>query len=205
MMSHTLQRYAAHLRRNRAAAIRGFDRFVRRRGTCRRGRILLRTAVDRAVGDTARSRSGCCCTVGIQRKGRTDAIELRPARDRTEKPAAQRRGQPEPTEAMKWANPPRANVHPEQTVEVPRAGRCAQIMKPHCPAPREAGQCSPNPKQEDVMQPDRQPLAPGDEGPPDAPGVGEDLCARCHGTGMVEGKRCEVCGGTGKLLQGIGG
>jgi RecJ-like exonuclease len=46
---------------------------------------------------------------------------------------------------------------------------------------------------------------PGDEGPPDAPGVGEDLCSACHGTGKVEGTRCAVCGGTGKVLQGIGG
>ncbi|MCG5074113.1 hypothetical protein [Paraburkholderia tagetis] len=50
-----------------------------------------------------------------------------------------------------------------------------------------------------------EPLNPGDEGPPDAPGVGEDWCGACHGTGMVEGQRCSVCGGTGKVLQGIGG
>jgi hypothetical protein len=49
------------------------------------------------------------------------------------------------------------------------------------------------------------PLNPGDEGPPDAPGVGEDLCGVCRGTGMVEGQKCAVCGGTGKVLQGIGG
>ncbi|WP_269502073.1 hypothetical protein [Burkholderia sp. IMCC1007] len=49
------------------------------------------------------------------------------------------------------------------------------------------------------------PLNPGDEGPPDAPGVGEDLCTVCRGTGLVEGQACTVCGGTGKVLQGIGG
>jgi hypothetical protein len=49
------------------------------------------------------------------------------------------------------------------------------------------------------------PLNPGDEGPPDASGVGEDLCGACHGTGTVEGVRCIVCGGTGIVLQGIGG
>ncbi|KVG27064.1 hypothetical protein WL88_10825 [Burkholderia diffusa] len=49
------------------------------------------------------------------------------------------------------------------------------------------------------------PLNPGDEGPPDAPGVGEDLCSVCRGTGMIEGQPCTVCGGTGKVLQGIGG
>ncbi|WP_322102457.1 hypothetical protein [Paraburkholderia sp. J41] len=50
-----------------------------------------------------------------------------------------------------------------------------------------------------------EPLNPGDEGPPDAPGVGEDTCGACHGTGLVEGQRCAVCGGTGKVMQGIGG
>ncbi|KUY95197.1 hypothetical protein WS50_18670 [Burkholderia territorii] len=49
------------------------------------------------------------------------------------------------------------------------------------------------------------PLNPGDEGPPDAPGVGEDACSVCRGTGMIEGQPCTVCGGTGKVLQGIGG
>jgi hypothetical protein len=54
----------------------------------------------------------------------------------------------------------------------------------------------PEPETEDVMQPDPQPLAPA---------VGEDLCAACNGTGMVEGERCAVCGGPGEVLQGIGG
>ncbi|MFM0222601.1 hypothetical protein [Paraburkholderia dipogonis] len=55
------------------------------------------------------------------------------------------------------------------------------------------------------MQQENEPLNPGDEATPDAPGVGEDTCAACHGTGTVEGKQCAVCGGTGKVLQGIGG
>ncbi|ACC75427.1 conserved hypothetical protein (plasmid) [Paraburkholderia phymatum STM815] len=58
---------------------------------------------------------------------------------------------------------------------------------------------------ESDMQPDQSPLSPGDEGPPDAPGIGEDTCRACHGTGSVEGQRCSVCNGTGKVLQGIGG
>jgi hypothetical protein len=55
------------------------------------------------------------------------------------------------------------------------------------------------------VQADQGPLSPGDEGPPDAPGVGEDLCTVCDGTGMVNGERCSICGGTGNVLQGIGG
>jgi hypothetical protein len=49
------------------------------------------------------------------------------------------------------------------------------------------------------------PLNPGDEGPPESPGVGEDVCGACRGQGTVDGKQCAVCGGTGKVLQGIGG
>jgi hypothetical protein len=55
------------------------------------------------------------------------------------------------------------------------------------------------------MQQDNKSMNPGDEAPPDAPGVGADTCGACHGTGSVEGERCAVCGGTGKVLQGIGG
>jgi RecJ-like exonuclease len=55
------------------------------------------------------------------------------------------------------------------------------------------------------MQQDNEPLNPGDEAPADAPGVGEDICRECEGSGMVSGQPCAVCGGTGKVLQGIGG
>ncbi|CAB3787796.1 hypothetical protein LMG28614_02573 [Paraburkholderia ultramafica] len=55
------------------------------------------------------------------------------------------------------------------------------------------------------MQQNSEAINPGDAAPPDAPGVGEDPCGACHGTGKVEGTRCMVCGGTGKVLQGIGG
>lgn len=55
------------------------------------------------------------------------------------------------------------------------------------------------------MQQDTETMNPGDEVPPDAPGVGEDRCSACHGAGKVEGARCMVCGGTGNMLQGSGG
>jgi hypothetical protein len=57
------------------------------------------------------------------------------------------------------------------------------------------------------MQPDNpsEPMSPGDEAPPNTPGAGEDLCPACRGTGQVEGSRCTLCSGTGKVLQGIGG
>ncbi len=46
---------------------------------------------------------------------------------------------------------------------------------------------------------------PGDEAPPGTPGTGEDLCPACHGSGRVEGKSCSNCGGSGKVIAGIGG
>jgi hypothetical protein len=49
---------------------------------------------------------------------------------------------------------------------------------------------------------DETPLNPGDEGPPDAPGVGEDICQACRGAGTVEGTRCAVCGGTARCCRG---
>ena len=57
------------------------------------------------------------------------------------------------------------------------------------------------------MQPENspEPMNPGDDAPPGAPGAGEDVCRACHGIGTVEGLRCTLCGGTGKVLQGIGG
>jgi hypothetical protein len=51
----------------------------------------------------------------------------------------------------------------------------------------------------------KEPLNPGDEAPPDAPGVGEGPCHVCNGSGVVQGQPCTVCGGTGRILQGIGG
>lgn len=46
---------------------------------------------------------------------------------------------------------------------------------------------------------------PGDEAPPGVPGTGENICRLCRGTGRVQGRRCEECGGTGKIVEGIGG
>jgi RecJ-like exonuclease len=55
------------------------------------------------------------------------------------------------------------------------------------------------------MQEPKDSPKPADEAPPDAPGAGEDVCRACHGSGIVEGKQCTACAGTGKVIQGIGG
>jgi DnaJ-class molecular chaperone len=52
---------------------------------------------------------------------------------------------------------------------------------------------------------DDPPLNPGDEAAPGTPGTGEDTCPHCAGTGEHQGKRCPVCNGTGRVVEGIGG
>jgi hypothetical protein len=49
------------------------------------------------------------------------------------------------------------------------------------------------------------PRNPGDQAPPATPGTGEAVCDECKGTGIKDGKECAKCGGTGKVIEGIGG
>jgi hypothetical protein len=59
--------------------------------------------------------------------------------------------------------------------------------------------------QSDKRPPDFQ-LNPGDDAAPGTPGTGEDICQVCHGSGKtVMGAMCPNCGGTGKIVEGIGG
>lgn len=46
---------------------------------------------------------------------------------------------------------------------------------------------------------------PGDQAEPGTPGTGENVCRACHGSGTVNGAPCEECGGTGKVIEEIGG
>ncbi|HEX2528894.1 MAG TPA: hypothetical protein VHL31_21700 [Geminicoccus sp.] len=46
---------------------------------------------------------------------------------------------------------------------------------------------------------------PGDDAPPGTPGTGEDICPKCMGSGEFDGQRCSECGGSGKVISGIGG
>ncbi len=49
-------------------------------------------------------------------------------------------------------------------------------------------------------------MMPGDEAAKGTPGTGEDICRTCRGTGQLEnGRTCEECGGTGIVVEGIGG
>lgn len=48
-------------------------------------------------------------------------------------------------------------------------------------------------------------LNPGDEAAPGTPGTGEDICPVCNGAGKVEAAECDNCGGTGKIVEAIGG
>ena len=46
---------------------------------------------------------------------------------------------------------------------------------------------------------------PGDDAAPGTPGTGENVCPHCGGNGEHDGKPCEVCGGTGKVIEGLAG
>ena len=49
-------------------------------------------------------------------------------------------------------------------------------------------------------------LNPGDDAAEGTPGVGENTCRMCRGTGRLEGgAQCQTCGGTGVVEEGIGG
>jgi hypothetical protein len=54
-------------------------------------------------------------------------------------------------------------------------------------------------------RPDSGTLNPGDDAPPGTPDTGGNLCPRCSGRGIVDGKPCATCGGTGKVIEGVGG
>jgi DnaJ-class molecular chaperone len=54
-------------------------------------------------------------------------------------------------------------------------------------------------------QPARPQMNPGDQAPPGTPATGENVCPVCHGSGRLGDAKCENCGGTGKVIQGIGG
>lgn len=54
------------------------------------------------------------------------------------------------------------------------------------------------------MQPDPD-LNPGDEAEAGTPGAGEDVCEACAGSGQLNGQSCPNCGGSGKVMRGIGG
>ena len=46
---------------------------------------------------------------------------------------------------------------------------------------------------------------PGDVAAPGTPGTGEDFCPVCLGSGQRGGRACHKCGGTGRIVEGIGG
>lgn len=50
-------------------------------------------------------------------------------------------------------------------------------------------------------------MNPGDQAPSGSAGTGDNLCPKCSGSGITDdtGMRCEHCGGTGKVTEGVGG
>ena len=48
-------------------------------------------------------------------------------------------------------------------------------------------------------------LNPCDQVEPDTPGAGENVCRECRGAGKLDDKECPICGGTGVVIEEIGG
>ena len=48
-------------------------------------------------------------------------------------------------------------------------------------------------------------MARGDEAPPEEPVAGPMPCPACDGSGKRNGERCELCGGTGRVEEAVGG
>ena len=48
-------------------------------------------------------------------------------------------------------------------------------------------------------------VRPGDQANPGTPGTGEALCPACGASGRIDGADCENCGGSGKIVEGVGG
>ncbi|KAB0264152.1 hypothetical protein FEZ63_24215 [Microvirga brassicacearum] len=48
-------------------------------------------------------------------------------------------------------------------------------------------------------------LHPGDQADPGTPGAGENVCRECQGTGKIGSTDCPICGGTGIVIEEIGG
>lgn len=46
---------------------------------------------------------------------------------------------------------------------------------------------------------------PGDQAKPGTPGTGENICRECKGSGRIGITSCPNCGGTGKVIEGVGG
>jgi DnaJ-class molecular chaperone len=54
-------------------------------------------------------------------------------------------------------------------------------------------------------QPVQPEMNPGDESVEGTRGTGEDVCPFCRGSGVIGARPCDNCGGTGKVIEGIGG
>jgi DnaJ-class molecular chaperone len=51
----------------------------------------------------------------------------------------------------------------------------------------------------------REPMARGDEAPPNHPSASENACPDCDGSGFRYGGECETCAGRGVVIEAIGG
>ena len=57
----------------------------------------------------------------------------------------------------------------------------------------------------DTTAPEGAILNPGDQATPGTPGTGENVCPTCNGAKTLDAKPCPTCGGTGIVIEGVGG
>ena len=55
-----------------------------------------------------------------------------------------------------------------------------------------------------VQAPAATQMNPGDEVPPGSSQSAENICPACGGRGSRDGKACETCGGTGRVVEIVG-
>ena len=59
--------------------------------------------------------------------------------------------------------------------------------------------------QSSTVQQEGTKLNPGDEGTLGTPGMAENVCRECNGTGKLGDVECPSCNGTGKVYEELGG
>ncbi len=62
-----------------------------------------------------------------------------------------------------------------------------------------------DPKSSSTVSPTGPKLNPGDDGAPGTPGVAENVCPECRGSGKTGATPCQNCGGTGIVNEGLAG
>ncbi|AYD65757.1 hypothetical protein DVB37_18920 [Achromobacter sp. B7] len=101
--------------------------------------------------------------------------------------------------------PKRGNVMDEPTLQTHQPQRANPAPQP------QLSEQPQQPQQQQQQQPPQttpsaqQDINPGDDAAPGTPGTGEVDCPDCSGSGQLNDRPCQTCGGTGKVVKAVGG